>query len=165
MYSAMPAVEACARCAVPNASFTKTSASSAYCLDSSVSFFSSPGLKRTFSSKITSPSFISAIAFSTSSPIDESSFFTVFPRSSDNLSPAGVKRISSCTSPLGRPRWLAKITFAPAFVIYSIVGSAALMRVSSVTAPSSIGTLKSTRQNTRWPFNLISLIVFFMFIQ
>src|SRR5699024_9729530 len=37
-----------------------------------------------------------------------------------------------------------------------IVGNAALILVSSVITPSFIGTLKSTRQNTRLPFTFIS---------
>ena len=39
-------------------------------------------------------------------------------------------------------------------------GKAALIRLSSVTLPSAIGTLKSTRIRTRLPFRSISLTVF-----
>ena len=42
-----------------------------------------------------------------------------------------------------------------------MVGSAARTRVSSVTAPSAIGTLKSTRTSTRLPRTSTSLMVFF----
>ena len=53
--------------------------------------------------------------------------------------------------PLGRPRCEARMTLAWWRNAYSIVGSVATMRVSSVISlPSSeSGTLKSTRMNTR----------------
>ena len=56
---ATPSVEACARCAVPNASFTNTSQSAAYLFANSASFFFSPLLQRQFSSITTSPGFTS----------------------------------------------------------------------------------------------------------
>jgi hypothetical protein len=55
------------------------------------------------------------------------------------------------TVPIGRPRLLARITIAPGRMRYTIVGTAARMRASSTTLPSSIGTLKSTRTKTRLP--------------
>jgi len=53
-----------------------------------------------------------------------------------------------------------KITIAPCSTRYRIVGSAAAMRVSSATAPSLIGTLKSTRTSARFPLTSISRTVF-----
>src|SRR6185369_3286591 len=41
---------------------------------------------------------------------------------------------------------------------YWIVGSEAVMRESSSTLPSLIGTLKSTRMNRRWPGRIRSFI-------
>ena len=53
--------------------------------------------------------------------------------------------------PLGRPRCETRISLAPWRSAYSMVGSVSRMRVSSVTRPSSSGTLKSTRIKTRLP--------------
>ena len=53
---AMPAVEACARCAVPKASFTQTSARLASSFAKPSSFASSSGWKRRFSRRSTWPS-------------------------------------------------------------------------------------------------------------
>ena len=44
-----------------------------------------------------------------------------------------------------------RMTRAPCVTSFWMVGSAARMRVSSVTAPSFTGTLKSTRTSTRLP--------------
>ncbi len=44
-----------------------------------------------------------------------------------------------------------RTTRAPCATSFSMVGSAARMRVSSATAPSFTGTLKSTRTSTRLP--------------
>ena len=66
----------------------------------------------------------------------------------------GVRRIASFTSPLGLPKWAARITLAPLEIKSLIVGKAARMRVSSLMAPaSSRGTLKSTRTSTRFARN------------
>ena len=80
----------------------------------------------------------------------------VFPTSSPNI----IFYSSSKPSPLGRPRWLMSTTRAPSSMSFWIVGSAARMRVSSVTTPSLTGTLKSTRTRTRLPFTLMSSTVF-----
>src|SRR5215203_4178291 len=45
-----------------------------------------------------------------------------------------------------------------------MVGNAALMRLSSVTLPSAMGTLKSTRIKTRLPLRSISFTVFLFMI-
>ena len=44
-----------------------------------------------------------------------------------------------------------RTTRAPSATSFWMVGSAARMRVSSVTTPSFTGTLKSTRTSTRLP--------------
>ena len=53
-----------------------------------------------------------------------------------------------------------RITAAPCSSRYWIVGRLARRRVSSATAPSSSGTLKSTRTSTRLPVTSISRTVF-----
>ena len=50
-----PWVEACARCAVPNASITNTSHSAAYCFDKVSSSLPSPTFMRQFSSSTSLP--------------------------------------------------------------------------------------------------------------
>src|SRR5260221_4570904 len=73
--------------------------------------------------------------------------------------PTGRRRRPSWTFPSGRPRWLARMTFAPWARRALIVGIAARMRESSVTLPSSSGTLKSTRTKTRLPVTSASRTV------
>ncbi len=51
-------------------------------------------------------------------------FFTCLPSSSPRRAATGVKRSSSTTSPFGRPKWLARRTFAPCSARCLIVGSA-----------------------------------------
>ena len=63
-------------------------------------------------------------------------------------------------SPFGRPQWLARISLPPLEITSLMDGSAATIRVSSVTTPSLSGTLKSTRIRTFLPARSISLIVF-----
>ncbi len=58
---------------------------------------------------------------------------------------------SSGSRSFGRPRCDARMISAPRSRSSSIVGSAALIRVSSATSPPSSGTLKSTRTRTRAP--------------
>src|SRR4051794_36395349 len=56
------------------------------------------------------------------------------------------------SGPLGRPRWeQTVIAAAPRSASSSRVGSAARMRESSATFPSSSGTLRSARTRTRLP--------------
>ena len=55
--------------------------------------------------------------------------------------------------PLGRPKCEARISRAPCRNAYSMVGKVSRMRVSSITRPSSSGTLKSTRMKMRWSFS------------
>ena len=69
---AIPTLDACARCAVPNASLTNTSPKEAQYLPNSgsflLSFLPSTSSKRVFSKTTTSPSFKLLIAFSNSAP-------------------------------------------------------------------------------------------------
>src|ERR1700733_3579926 len=64
-------------------------------------------------------------------------------------SATGFRLILGLGLPLGRPRCDAGISRAPCRSAYSIVGRVSLMRVSSMTRPSSSGTLKSTRMKIR----------------
>ena len=161
----MPSVEACARCAEPNASLTYTSPSAAICLASSRSFFSSPLWKRVFSSISTSPGLSAFAIASTSGPTQSGAICTGLPSSLASASEAAFRLNSGSNPvPLGRPRWLIRTTDAPWSRTYWIVGSAALMRLSSVTTPSAIGTLKSTRMMTRLPLRSMSRTVFLFMV-
>ena len=73
------------------------------------------------------------------------------PSNSATFAATGFRLYFGLGCPLGRPRCDARITVAPFSSAYRIVGTDARMRVSSATAPFSIGTLKSTRMNTRRP--------------
>ena len=57
-----------------------------------------------------------------------------------------------------------RMTRAPSPTSFSIVGSAARMRVSSVTTPSFTGTLKSTRTSARLPAPSSSSMVLMLLI-
>src|SRR3954470_3566187 len=54
-------------------------------------------------------------------------------------------------SPLGRPKWASSRTIAPRSASSVTVGSVARNLVSSVTSPSAIGTLRSTRTSAFFP--------------
>src|SRR6266540_1470975 len=162
---AMPAVEAWARWAVPNASFTQTSARPASSFAKFSSSFSSSGWKRRFSRSRTWPSFRSFTSFFTPSPTQSSARITSCRSSSDRRAAAGsrVSFVRSSGLPFGRPRCDARMTRACACTAYRIVGSAARIRASSVTRPcSSRGTLKSTRMKTRFPASSRASMVFSM---
>src|SRR5512137_1264463 len=74
---------------------------------------------------------------------------------------AGARLIFGSGLPLGRPRWEAMMRRAPRSSSQSIVGSEALIRLSSRIAPlSSRGTLKSTRRKTRLPLTSRSVTKF-----
>src|SRR6516164_4716304 len=75
-----------------------------------------------------------------------------------NRSATGFRLIFGLGLPFGRPRCEARIRRAPWRNAYSIVGSVSRIRVSSITRPSSSGTLKSTRMNTRFPAKSRSLM-------
>ena len=73
------------------------------------------------------------------------------PAASARRSAQGARLISGFGLPLGRPRWLARISAAPWSSAYWMLGSDALMRLSLVISlpPGARGTLKSTRMKTR----------------
>src|SRR5271165_6320242 len=156
----MPTTEACARCADPNASQTNIpSHNAAKCFENCSPFFSSSGWNRTFSSTSTSPSFSALLFDSASGPTQSAANATDFPSNSSSFFAAGFKEYFGSGPPLGLPRCDAS-TKRPPFSIASFnVGSVSRIRVSSVTTPSFSGTLKSTRINTRLPFNSKSRIV------
>jgi hypothetical protein len=143
MTVATPAVDACARCAAPNASFTNTSPSAAICSASAWSFFSSPGRKRVFSSSSTSPSYSIPTAVRASPPAVSRTKRTVRPSSSSSSrSATGLSDMDGSGLPLGRPKCAMRMTLAPCCSSASSVGSVLVMRVSSVICPdSSSGTL------------------------
>ena len=98
-----------------------------------------------------SPFCASATAFCAGSPMQSLAKTTFRPSSSDSRPTIGCRLNSGATLPLGRPRCDARITVAPLSSAYLIVGSEALIRVSSPITPFLIGTLKSTRMKTRFP--------------
>src|SRR6476646_8195543 len=59
--------------------------------------------------------------------------------------------MSGRRSPLGRPKWERSRTIAPLSASSVTVGRVARSLVSSLTAPSCIGTLRSTRTKARFP--------------
>src|SRR5215216_1423172 len=108
----------------------------------------------------TSPGLSPFAIFSTSGPTGAGAILTGIPNREDKTSAAGRRLNSGSGPPFGLPRWLIRINDAPWFSTYLIVGNEARMRLSSVTLPSCIGTLKSTRIRTRLPLISISLTVF-----
>mmetsp|Transcript_2467 Transcript_2467/g.6641 ORF Transcript_2467/g.6641 Transcript_2467/m.6641 type:complete len:286 (+) Transcript_2467:292-1149(+) len=141
---AMPTMEECARCAVPNASLTYTSpsfpsdawnaavsASDALVFSplSSTPLPSSSTWKRRFSSRITDPLAGSAHAASTSEPQQSFRNVTGLPSFSPRIFATGASENFSTTQPSGRPKCEARTTdFAPFSRAYLIVGSAPSMR-------------------------------------
>ena len=118
MLLAIPTLEACERCAVPNASLTNTSPSDAQYLPSSGSlpdsFLPSKSSKRVFSTTKTSPSSISAIAFSNCSPRVAGTKVTFLFKRSAKCSATGRKdNFSLSSSVLIRPRCENKIALPP----------------------------------------------------
>src|SRR5947199_3352709 len=78
----------------------------------------------------------------------------------------GLRLYFGSTLPLGRPRWLIRITAAPWSRRYWIVGSDARRRVSSVIAPvASCGALRSTRTSARLPRTSRSRTVAFSILE
>ncbi|OPZ45885.1 MAG: hypothetical protein BWY94_01043 [Actinobacteria bacterium ADurb.BinA094] len=100
-----PSVDAWARWAVPNASFTYTSPSDARRWAKASSLAVSSAWKRRFSSRSTSPGRSAAAACSAAGPTQSSTLATGRPSSSESRSATGAMRRSSTTCPLGRPRW------------------------------------------------------------
>ena len=65
----------------------------------------------------------------------------------------------------GRPKWLIRMTEPPSFMIFLMVGIAAIIRVSSVTISSLFnGTLKSTL-NKAFRFLKLKSSMFFISIE
>jgi hypothetical protein len=62
--------------------------------------------------------------------------------------------LSDCfgSRPFGRPKCESRITLPPLSASSVMVGTMRSSRVVSVTLPSSVGTLRSTRTSTRFPF-------------
>ena len=75
------------------------------------------------------------------------------PSNSCSRAATGASEYFGSTLPLGRPRCEASTSRAPRSVARRSVGRVSRMRVSSPTFPSDVGTLKSTRMKTRWPFS------------
>src|SRR5271165_1869069 len=153
---ATPSVEAWARWHTPKASLTYTSASWASAAANSGSFVVSPGSKRTFSSRSTSPSPSSSVSALTSSPTTAGASVTFASVSSLSRSATGAIDRRSSRTPFGRPRWETSTSLAPRARSSSIVLSDDTIRVSSLTTTSPSGsvpsgTLKSTRTSTRLP--------------
>src|SRR3990170_849851 len=123
------------------------------------SFFSSSAWKRRFSRRSSSPGRSRFRASDVPSPRASPVTGTFLPMSCVRRSATGRSRSPSWTLPPGRPRWLARMTFAPWLRRCLIVGMAARIRESSVILPSSRGTLKSTRTKTRFPATSTSRIV------
>lgn len=100
-------------------------------------------------------------AAAAASPMQSAANNTGLPSSCVSRSATGFRLYSGAGLPLGRPRCDARITVAPCSSANSMVGIAAVMRVSSPITPFLIGTLKSTRMNTRRPRRSRSRIVSF----
>ncbi len=116
------------------------------------SFFSSSAWKRRFSSSTTrDPPAASdfAIASRAAPPMQSLANTTSRPSNRDRCSATGLRLNSGATLPLGRPRCEARMTVDSWSSANWMLGSAAVMRVSSVMTPFLSGTLKSTRMKTR----------------
>ena len=125
-----------------------------------------------FSRSKMSPCFKPSANFFTSSPTQSGAKITLRCNSSVNLRATGARLIFGLTLPSGLPRWLAMTGIPPCSRIYLMVGSDALILVSSVIfISSSRGTLKSTRTKTFLPLIARSLtenfatILFLLYIQ
>ena len=143
---ASPSVLACARCAVPNASFTYTSQSRASCATNAGSFASSPAWKRRFSSRSASPS-----RSARDRGLDRRADAVGRERQPHVLARRARASTSGRARPSGRPRCEASDARPPARRTKSSVSCEARMRESSATAPSFSGTFRSARMNTRLP--------------
>ena len=137
----------------------KLSLASRNCASSlaALSFIVSSLWKRRFSSSIQSPG-LSACALSlVSGPIQSPAKTTSLSRSSESLPATGDRDIFSSLRPLGRPRWLIRMSAPPRPKILVMVGRALTIRSSLVILQSSSnGTLKSHRIRTLLPLTSIS---------
>ena len=100
------------------------------------------------------------MAVSALGPIHSATKITFDLRCASNSSRICTRLKFGFLSPLGRPKCASKTGAPPFCIIVLIVGTIFLMRVTSDTFPFTIGTLRSTRVRTRFPFKLIWLSVF-----
>src|SRR5699024_9358312 len=126
---AMPTLDACSRCAVPNASLINTSPKEDQYLPNSGSFLDSflpsTSSKRVFSNNNTPPSDKSLIAFSSFSPRVSGTNVTFSFNNSLKRSATGLSDNSFLSSSVFTlPKCENKITLPPCSAIYFIVGSA-----------------------------------------
>ena len=84
-------------------------------------------------------------------PILSSAKRTGAPSSFSSGSTTGLNDMDGTRSPLGRSKCANSTTLAPWSRSLAMVGSAARSRVSSLTRPSCMGTLKSTRTSAVLP--------------
>ena len=157
--SVTPTVEQCALWAVPNASFTNISAKEANSFENVSTFLVSSFLHLVFSNKTTSPSFIASTAALALAPTTSSSLANTTSLSSIslNLLATGANDLDASF-----PKCEQRITLAPLFIKYCIVGNAPFNLFSSVITPSFSGTLKSHLTKTFLPLTSISSIVFLL---
>src|ERR1700691_2604371 len=102
-----------------------------------------------------SPFFKTAIAASAFGPTQSSANATgIFKMRA--TSAATGRSESFALGPLGLAKCDSRITLPPLSAISVMVGTISLMRVASATLPSCIGTLRSTRTRTRFPFKSAS---------
>src|SRR5437899_6388572 len=101
------------------------------------------------------PLFIAFTAASASGPIQSSANPIVRLRT-PAIAPATGWSESLGVRSFGRPKCDSRITLPPLSAISVMVGAARSSRVRSLTLPSSIGTLKSTRSSTRLPLRSAS---------
>src|SRR5208282_6066244 len=119
------------------------------------SFAASPSWKRVFSRQRMSPGFIAPTACSATSPMQSAAKAIGRPMTRAAAAATGLSE-SLASRFFGRPKCASRITFPPLSAISVMVGATALMRVTSVTSPFCIGTLRSTRTSTRLPLTSAS---------
>ena len=149
IFDAIPTLDACALCAVPNASLINTSPSEAQnfpnfglFFDSALPFKSS---HLVFSNMMICPGSIFFTASLTSGPVGWGTKVTFFPNNLLNSVATGFKDfLALSASSLILPKCDNRITLAFASNALLIVGKAATILLLLVIFPSLIGTLKST---------------------
>ena len=168
-----PSIDECARCAVPNASLTYTSArlrsearKAATASGAAVTLApcastplpSSSTWYRRFSSSSTLPWGGSAHAASASGPTQSPMKLTGRARSFSRAAATGASEHSGFRVPSGRPRWEQRTTaLAPDSRQYRMLCSApSILAVLVILLGSALscGTLKSQRMSTRFPATL-----------
>ena len=168
IFCAIPTVDACALCAVANASLINTSPSEAQNLASSTLFFDSAlsfkSSNLVFSNTKISPFFKFLAAFWTSAPlVDFIKITLLLGKSSASFCATKFNDLSFLSSSvLTLPKCESRIIEAFLSNIYLIVGKAASILFISIILPLLIGTLKSTLRMTFLLFSSKSLIVFFI---